>query len=254
MASLDKLTYPSLSKPDYQLQMDALQLALMSMQLSLFRNRQRAVLVVEGPDGAGKGGLLRRALRYMDPRSVRVHPTGAPDERERGQHYLQRFWERLPKPGQISVFDRSWYGRLMIERVENGLHDVERARREIAQFEQMLIDDGILLFKILLYIDEETQRQRLLARLNNPEKHWKLTGSDLSAFQRYAEYQSAFEDLLEYSSSPVEWHLIPANDKYYARVHAMQCVQDAWLAHFGAPAVAPIDPEFEQRARIILER
>ena len=143
MASLDKLTYPSLSKPDYQRQMDALQLALMSMQLSLFRNRQRAVLVVEGPDGAGKGGLLRRALRYMDPRSVRVHPTGAPDERERGQHYLQRFWERLPKPGQISVFDRSWYGRLLIERVENGLHDVERARREIAQFEQMLIDDGI---------------------------------------------------------------------------------------------------------------
>ena len=128
MVSLDKLTYPSLSKPDYQLQMDALQLALMSMQLSLFRNRQRAVLVVEGPDGAGKGGLLRRALRYMDPRSVRVHPTGAPDERERGQHYLQRFWERLPKPGQISVFDRSWYGRLLIERVENGLHDVSTVK------------------------------------------------------------------------------------------------------------------------------
>ena len=252
MAVLETLQYPSLSKPEYQRQMKALQVALMSMQLNLYRNRQRLVLVVEGPDGAGKGGVLRRALRHMDPRSVRVHSIGAPDERERGQHYLQRFWERLPKPGQISVFDRSWYGRLLIERVENGLHDVERARREIAQFEQMLVDDGILIFKVMLYIDRDTQRQRLLARLNNPEKHWKLTSADLNAFKYYAEYQAAFEDILAHSSAPVGWHVVPANDKYYARVHAMQCVQEAWVQHFGMPAVAPVDPAFEQWAKKVL--
>lgn len=245
------LRHPHLDEQDYQAMLSGLQLELMQLQLGTYRCGKRVVLLLEGPDAAGKGGLIRRLVRHMDPRGVRVHAIGPPSELERGQHYLQRFWSRLPQAGRWCVFDRSWYGRVLVERVECGLTDWPRAAEEIKYLEKMLIDDGVILIKILLYIDKEEQRQRLLKRLNNPEKAWKLTTADLDSHLLHDQYVAAYNDMLAATHTPVPWHCIPANHKRYARVKAMQTIRD----DLHGRVVPPTTPsaEFEQRAQRILQ-
>jgi polyphosphate kinase 2 (PPK2 family) len=185
--------------------------------------------VFEGWDTAGKGGIVRRLGWALDPRSFKVHPIAAPDEHERAQHYLQRFWRRLPEKGQIVAFDRSWYGRVLVERVEGlaAKKEWRRAYREINEFERMLIDSGIRLVKLFLHITPDEQMRRFRDRLTDPVKRWKLSYEDFRNRARWADYETAIEDMMaETSTDLAPWHLIPANNKPYGRVAAFRILAD----------------------------
>jgi AMP-polyphosphate phosphotransferase len=151
----------------------------------------------------------------LDPRSFRVHPISAPSPRERAQHYLQRFWERLPQRGQIVVFDRSWYGRVLVERVEGLASPAEwkRACREINEFERTLVDNDIRLVKIFLHITPDEQIRRFKDRLSNPRKRWKLSYEDFRNRERWSDYEVATKEMMERTSTKrARWDVVPAND------------------------------------------
>ena len=172
---------------------------------------------------AGKGGIVRRLGWALDPRSFKVYPIAAPLPHERGRHYLQRFWEKLPDPGQIVVFDRSWYGRILVERVEAFASKDEwhRGYEEINEFERMMVADGIRIVKCFLHITPDEQIRRFKERLANPLKRWKLSYEDFRNRSRWPDYEIAIEDMLERTSPKrAPWYLIPANDKPYGRIAA----------------------------------
>ncbi|HEY9033306.1 MAG TPA: hypothetical protein VIN71_05150 [Pseudomonadales bacterium] len=201
-----------------------LQQQLLFLQQALYRSGRRLLVVIEGTDAAGKGGVIRKLLRYLDARGYAVHLTGPPTAEELGQHYLQRFWRHLPGAGRMTVFDRSWYGRVLVERVD-GLcspDSWQRAYGEICQFEKLLQDDGVIVVKLFLHISHEQQRQRLLKRLQTPARRWKLGEADLRSYRQWHDYQQAFADMLANTASPVPWQLIPADDKHYARYRALE--------------------------------
>jgi len=200
---------------------------LVHIQQALLFTGERAVVVFEGMDAAGKGGTIRRLAWAMDPRSLKVWPIGAPNEIEKKQHYMQRFWERLPEKTQISVFDRSWYGRVLVERVEKFTPrtDWMRAYDEINDFERQLVDDGIRVVKIFLHISKEAQREELLERLRDPLKRWKLTYDDFRNRSRWSEYVKAIEDMFDRTSTKIApWHVVPSDDKPAARVEALSII------------------------------
>ncbi len=185
--------------------------------------------MLEGWDTAGKGGVVRRLGWALDPRSFRVHSIAAPTEREKSLHYMQRFWERLPQHGQIVVFDRSWYGRVMVERVEGFATPAEwrRAYDEINDFERMLLDDEMRLVKLFLHITPEEQLRRFRSRLADPLKRWKLSYEDFRNRTRWKDYEAAIEDMMQKTSTRrAPWHLIPANDKPYGRLAALRIIAD----------------------------
>jgi polyphosphate kinase 2 (PPK2 family) len=185
--------HPQLDFADYERRLTSLQAALQRIQQAYLGTSERALLVLEGWDTAGKGGLVRRLGWALDPRSFKVHPIAAPDEHERAQHYLQRFWRRLPEKGQIVAFDRSWYGRVLVERVEGFATNKEwrRAYREINEFELMLVDSGIRLVKLFLHITPDEQVRRFRDRLIDPVKHWKLSYEDFRNHTRWSDYERA---------------------------------------------------------------
>src|SRR5579871_2677145 len=168
--------FPVVEFADYERRLATMQETLQLVQQAYLGNTHRAVIVLEGWDTAGKGGVVRRLGWALDPRSFKVHAIAAPDGREKELHYLQRFWERLPQHGQITAFDRSWYGRVLVERVEGYATPVEwhRAYDEINRFEHMLVDDGVRLVKLFLHITPDEQLRRFRARLTDPLKRWKL--------------------------------------------------------------------------------
>lgn len=172
--------HPRLDFADYERRLQTLQATLQLIQQAYLGTSERALLVLEGWDTAGKGGIVRRLGWALDPRSFKVHPIAAPDEHERAQHYLQRFWQRLPEQGQIVTFDRSWYGRVLVERVEGfaTAEEWHRAYREINEFEHVLLDSGIRLVKLFLHITPDEQVRRFRERLINPLKRWKLSYED----------------------------------------------------------------------------
>lgn len=194
---------------------------LVRIQQAYLFTGERAVVVFEGMDAAGKGGTIRRIAWAMDPRSLKVWPIGAPNEIERRQHYLQRFWSRLPERTQISVFDRSWYGRVLVERVEGFATPAEwkRAFREINDFEQQLVDEGIRVVKFFLHVSKDEQLRRLEERLRNPLKRWKLSYEDFRNRDKWKEYVEASEEMFARTSTSVApWHVISSDDKAAARV------------------------------------
>ncbi len=164
---------------------------LQRIQQAYLGTANRAVVVLEGWDTAGKGGVVRRLGWALDPRSFKVHTIAAPTEREKTLHYLQRFWERLPQHGQIVVFDRSWYGRVLVERVEGFATPVEwqRAYDEINDFERMLIADETRLVKLFLHITADEQMRRFRDRLTDPLKRWKLSYEDFRNRTRWKDYE-----------------------------------------------------------------
>ena len=178
---LSKLTdYPELDFADYERRLASLQGVLQLIQQAYLGSSERALIVLEGWDTAGKGGVVRRLGWALDPRSFKVHPISAPDQHERAEHYLQRFWRHLPQNGQIVVFDRSWYGRVLVERVEGLATEAEwrRAYREINEFERVLTDSGVRLVKLFLHITSKEQARRFRDRLINSLKRWKLSYED----------------------------------------------------------------------------
>jgi polyphosphate kinase 2 (PPK2 family) len=228
---------------------------LQLVQQAYLGTPERALLLLEGWDTAGKGGVIRRLGWALDPRSFKVHPIAAPDEHERAQHYLQRFWRCLPEKGQIVAFDRSWYGRVLVERVEGFATSKEwrRAYREINEFERVLIDSGIRLVKLFLHITADEQVRRFRDRLIDPLKRWKLSYEDFHNRARRSDYEMAIEDMMgETSTRHAPWHLIPANDKPYGRIAAFRILVDRLGKNISLEA-RPVDPELLEQAKRVLE-
>ena len=183
------------------------------------------VLVFEGWDAAGKGGVIRRLTQAMDAQDYRVIPIAAPTPAELAHHYLWRFWTRLPRAGRTVIFDRSWYGRVLVERVEGFAQEYEwqRAYSEINDFESQLAEQGYLVQKFWLHIDPDEQLRRFKARENTPYKKYKITEEDYRNRDRWPDYANAVTDMVTRTSTEfARWHLVPANDKRYARIQVIE--------------------------------
>ncbi len=215
------------SKKAYRADLDALQLKLLRIQQHYHHSGGRAVILFQGWDAGGKGGAIRRITGKLDPRGFRVHAIAAPTPEEQGRHYLWRFWQRLPQPGRFAIFDRSWYGRVLVERIEGFATKSEwkRAYDEINEFEHTLIDDGVRIVKLFLHITADEQLRRFEQRLNDPYKRWKLTSDDLRNREKWNDYEAALEDMLDKTSTKAApWTLILANHKWYARLAVLRRV------------------------------
>jgi polyphosphate kinase 2 (PPK2 family) len=215
----------SIGQEEYKEKLKEYQLELLTLQRSLTDTKHNVLVVVEGPDAAGKGGAIRRLVERMDPRSYRVYSIVRPTQEEYRHHYLWRFWNKLPSYGEIAIFDRSWYGRVLVERVEGFATAAEwkRAYREINEFERFLIDDGSVIVKVYLHISKEQQLERFKRREADPLKHWKITEEDWRNRRRWDEHNEAAEDMFDQTSTPVApWTVIEANYKWYARLKMLK--------------------------------
>ncbi len=253
--SLKRLdTTPRVSRQEYERSLPELQKRLKEITLAYRTRGARAVVVFEGVDAAGKGGTIRRISGPLDPRALKVWPIAAPSSEEKAHHYLHRFWKRLPRSGQLVIFDRSWYGRVLVERVEGFAAEAEwkRAYAEINEFERMLDADGIRFVKIFLHITPDVQLQRFRARYLNPLKQWKLSEEDLRNRARWPDYATAIEEMFEKTSTVAcPWTLVPGNNKKYARLASIQAI----ISRLGRGvdlALPELDPELDRRLRRVL--
>ena len=228
---LDSLSHQSVEEGQYKPALKQAQLKLLTYQRALAETKRSLMVVFEGPDAAGKGGAIRRMLERLDPRLMRVYSIIKPSEEEYAHHYLWRFWSKLPRYGQMTVFDRSWYGRVLVERVEGFASEKEwkRAYEEINGFEKMLVQDGTIIVKVYLHISKEEQLARFKRREADPYKHWKITDEDWRNRRKWDEHNSAAEEMfLRTAHSPgAEWNVIPANYKWHARVEVIRVVNEA---------------------------
>ena len=197
------------------------------------RQRRSATLVFEGWDAAGKGGAVRRVVQAMDAREYRIIPVSAPTDEEKAHHYLWRFWRHLPRLGGTTVYDRSWYGRVLVERVEGFASRAEwmRAYQEINDFEEQLVDFGIVLIKFWLHISNEEQLRRFREREEMPWKRHKITPEDYRNREKWAEYELAANDMIGRTSTEyAPWTLVEGNDKRFARVKVLETVVERLAA------------------------
>ena len=218
-----------IGREDYKSRLDQLQAQLRELEHRIYRERVGVAIVFEGWDAAGKGGCIRRLVSGLDPRGYEVIPIAAPSEFERQQHYLRRFWTRMPKAGHIAIFDRSWYGRVLVERVERfcSRTDWMRAYTEICDMERALVNAGMVVLKFWLHIDRDEQLSRFTARENTPEKKFKITEEDWRNRDRWSDYEAVVRDLLILTSTQAApWTVVPANDKLSARLLVLQTVAD----------------------------
>jgi polyphosphate kinase 2 (PPK2 family) len=246
--------FPTVEFADYERRLATMQETLQLVQQAYLGTSHRAVIVLEGWDTAGKGGIVRRLGWALDPRSFKVHAIAAPNGREKSLHYLQRFWEHLPEHGQIVVFDRSWYGRVLVERVESFASSVEwhRAYDEINAFERTLLADGMRLVKLFLHITPEEQMRRFRNRLTDPLKRWKLSYEDFRNRAHWKDYESAIEDMMQKTSSrPAPWHLVPANNKPFGRLAAFRIIVDR-LSKGVTLEPRALDPQVAEAAQHLL--
>lgn len=205
----------------YEQQLIQHQVALFALAYQVYVQQRPVVIVFEGWDAAGKGGAIRRVTEKIDPRGYVVYPIAAPKGDDAVHHYLWRFWRRLPEAGQIAIFDRSWYGRVMVERIEGYCTEAEwkRAFREINQFERQMVDFGTILFKFWIQISQEEQLRRFTSRADDHLRSWKLTDEDWRNRDRWPLYEEAVNDmLLKTSTLTAPWTVIEGNDKPFARV------------------------------------
>lgn len=199
----------------------------------------------EGWDASGKGGAIKRLVAPLDPRHVRVAQFAAPSEGERRHHFLHRFWPALPGWGGMSVYDRTWYGRVLVERVEGYASEKEwrRAYEEIVAFERMLADEGTVLVKVWLHISEGEQLKRFEARAEDPLKAWKLTEDDWRNRSRRADYEAAVEEMVARTGTEAApWHLVSAESKRYARVAVVRLVNESIEAGMRRIGQEPPEP------------
>ena len=218
-----------LDKADYDKQVKPLQNKLHLLAFNAYQQKRPIAVVFEGWDAAGKGGAIKRLTERIDPRGYVVHPIAAPAGDDKERHYLYRFWRRLPEAGQMALFDRSWYGRVLVERVEGFAKEADwmRAYSEINEFEQQLADFGMLIFKFWLHISPDEQLQRFQQREQTPYKAWKLTPEDWRNREKWKAYERAVDDMVLKTSTPyAPWTIVEANDKYYARIKVLKTVVD----------------------------
>jgi polyphosphate kinase 2 (PPK2 family) len=227
---LDDLDHKSVEEGDYKPQLKKLQLELLELQRALSESKNSLMVVFEGPDAAGKGGAIKRLVERLDPRLLRVHSIIKPTAEEYRYHYLCRFWQKLAPYGQTVVYDRSWYGRVLIERVESFASEKEwkRAYQEINEFERTLCDDGAIIVKFYLHISKDEQLARFKRREADPYKHWKINDEDWRNRRKWDEHNAAAEDMFERTSTEwAPWVVIPANYKWAARIKVVKTVVEA---------------------------
>jgi polyphosphate:AMP phosphotransferase len=218
----------SLERRQYERVLDEYQKKIGELQWKVMASKLPVILLYEGWDAAGKGGNIRRLVQALDPRGYRVVPVSAPNDLERAHHYLWRFWNRVPRGGRITIFDRSWYGRVLVERVEGLARSEEwqRAFREINELEQSLVEFGSVLIKFWLHIDPDEQLRRFKRREQIRHKRWKITDDDWRNREKWDQYRVAVEEMLQRTStSYAPWTILPANSKLYARIEALKTVE-----------------------------
>ena len=243
-----------MKREDYDAALEALQVELVKVQFWLQATGKRVMAVFEGRDAAGKGGIIQRLTAEWDPRHFEVHPIAAPTAVEKAQDFLWRFRNRLPEPGDITIFDRSWYGRVLVERVEKYASDDEwrRAYDEINAFEAELVESGTTLVKLFVHVSQKEQDRRLKDRLDDPWKRWKTGLDDYRNRSRREDYLSAMHDMFARTDTGgAPWVVINGNDKKSARIHALTAVADQLEAHVDMTPL-PLDPELERVAKAAL--
>ena len=211
----------------YREELDKLQRRLSELHNQIYHKKVPVIIAYEGWDAAGKGGNIKRLAAALDPRGYEVHPIASPEPHEKSRHYLWRFWTRLPKDGHIAIFDRTWYGRVMVERLEGfcSENDWQRAYTEINEFEKELYDWGAVIVKFWVQIDKDTQLARFTDRQNTPEKQWKITDEDWRNREKWDLYESAVNEMIQKTSTEfAPWHVLESNDKHYARLKALKTV------------------------------
>ena len=227
LSSLDMSLH--LKKSDYKKQLRACQARLNQLHRKALKKKLSTILLFEGPDAAGKGGAIRRVTAALDARHYQVIPIAAPTDEERAHHYLWRFWRHLSRAGRINIFDRSWYGRVLVERVEGFATEDEwkRAFAEINEFEEQLTDHGILLLKYWVHITRDEQLKRFRVREETPYKRWKLTEEDWRNREKWSDYELAVNDIVEHTSThSAPWVLVEGNDKHFARIKVISTFCD----------------------------
>jgi len=219
----------TLSQEEYGQSLIKYQVALSRLAYQIYVQQRPVIMVFEGWDAGGKGGAIRRVTEKMDPRGFAVYPIAGPKGDDATHHYLWRFWNRLPESGQIAIFDRSWYGRVMVERIEGFCREAEwkRAYREINYFERQLIDYGTILFKFWLQISRDEQLRRFEARSGDKLRSWKLTDEDWRNREKWPLYEEAVNEmLLKTSTLSAPWTVVEGDSKWYARVKILKTLVD----------------------------
>ncbi|HEY2342597.1 MAG TPA: UDP-galactose-lipid carrier transferase [Chthoniobacteraceae bacterium] len=227
---LDEIEHPQIEEDEYKRKLKDAQLKLLTYQRALSETKLSLTILFEGPDAAGKGGAIKRVVERLDPRLLRVHSVIKPTQEEYQHHYLWRFWKKLPPYGQTAILDRSWYGRVLVERVEGFATEKEwkRAYQEINEFERLLMDDRAIVIKIYLHISKDEQLHRFKRREDDPYKHWKISDEDWRNRRKWSEHNEAAEDMFERTSTEESpWLVIAANYKWYARVKVVRAIVDA---------------------------
>ena len=220
----------SMKKGAYTKRLQELQEKLAVLHYEMYRNRIPVVLAFEGWDAGGKGGAIKRLTENIDPRGYEVVPISAPNDIERAHHYLWRFWNAMPKAGHLTIFDRTWYGRVMVEKIEGFCSENEwqRAYNEINDMEEHMTNFGCIVIKFWLQIDKEEQLKRFNERQETLEKQWKITEEDWRNREKWDEYEAAVNEMIiRTSTTNAPWVIVEANDKYYARIKVLETVVDA---------------------------
>ena len=218
------------TKEEYKEKLEELQEKLTRLHGELYRRRIPVILGFEGWDAGGKGGAIKRLTEPLDPRGYQVNPTASPNDLERSHHYLWRFWNNVPKAGHIAIFDRTWYGRVMVERIEGFCTQQEwkRAYKEMNDMEASWTNAGIIVRKFWLQIDKDEQERRFRERMENPQKQWKITDEDWRNREKWDLYEKAVDEMLVHTSTTyAPWIIVEGNNKYYARVKILKTVVDA---------------------------
>lgn len=221
---------PTIDDEEYKKELKRLQTRLTELHNVIYRKKIPVILCYEGWDAAGKGGNIRRVAYPLDPRGFDVHPIASPLPHERNRQFLWRFWTRLPRTGHICIFDRTWYGRVMVEKIEGFCteKDAQRAYNEINEFERMLTDWGAVVLKFWIHIDQDTQLARFTDRENTPEKQWKITDEDWRNREKWDKYEIAIDEMLQKTSTKnAPWYIIESNDKKYARIKTLKIIVKA---------------------------
>lgn len=217
----------TMTEEEYRKELKLCQIRLQELHNELYKKKIPVIIAYEGWDAAGKGGNIKRIAGALDPRGYEVHPIASPEPHEKARHYLWRFWTRLPKDGHIAIFDRTWYGRVMVERLEGfcSENDWQRAYNEINEFEKELSDWGAVVIKFWVQIDKDTQLERFTLRQNTPGKQWKITDEDWRNREKWDLYEEAVDEMLQKTNtSYAPWFVLESNDKKYARIKALKTI------------------------------
>ncbi len=220
----------SYTEKEYHKKKKKLQKKIRKLHGELYRRQIPVIIGFEGWDAGGKGGAIKRLTEKMDPRGFTVNTTAAPNDYEKAHHYLWRFWKNVPKKGHVAVYDRTWYGRVMVERIEGFCTKKEwqRAFKEINDMEAQFVQSGAIVLKFWMQIDKEEQRKRFEERQKNPEKQWKITEEDWRNRDKWDAYEEAVNEMLIRTSTPeAPWVIVEGNCKYYARIKVLEAVIEA---------------------------